>query len=109
MEGMGFGDVKLMAMVGAFLGIRLTILTIFTASIAGSVFGLTTVLVVWIKRTHRFMRRLANAQAARRRGWQSAQMVYRYYQMPFGVFLGSMALVALFFGNRFLSWYGRLW
>ena len=108
-EGMGFGDVKLMAMVGAFLGIKLTIFTIFAASLAGSLFGLTTVLVVWIKRTHRFTRRLANLQAARRRGWQSAQMVYRHYQMPFGVFLGSMALLALFLGDRFLSWYGRFW
>jgi leader peptidase (prepilin peptidase)/N-methyltransferase len=108
-EGMGFGDVKLMAMVGAFLGMKLTVFTIFSASIAGSVFGLTTVFVVWLKRTHRFMKRLANAQAARRRGWQSAQMVYRYYQMPFGVFLGSMALLAFFFGNQFLRWYGRLW
>jgi leader peptidase (prepilin peptidase)/N-methyltransferase len=109
MEGMGFGDVKLMAMVGAFLGMKLTIFTIFTASLAGSLFGLATVLMVWIKRTHRFARRLANLQAARQRGWQSAQMVYRHYQMPFGVFLGSMALLALFVGNQFLRWYGRLW
>ena len=29
-------------------------------------FGLSTVFVVWLKRTHRFMKRLANAQAARR-------------------------------------------
>ena len=108
-EGMGFGDVKLMAMVGAFLGMKLTIFTIFTASLAGSLFGLATVLVVWLKRTHRFAKRLASAQAARRRGWQSAQMVYRFYQMPFGVFLGSMALFAFFFGNQFLRWYGRLW
>jgi leader peptidase (prepilin peptidase)/N-methyltransferase len=108
-EGMGFGDVKLMAMVGAFLGMKLTIFTIFTASLAGSFFGLTTVFVVWVKRTHRFMKRLANAQAARRRGWQSAQVVYRNYQMPFGVFLGSMAVIAFFFGNRFLHWYGGLW
>jgi leader peptidase (prepilin peptidase) / N-methyltransferase len=117
-EGMGFGDVKLMAMAGAFLGMKLTIFTIFAASLAGSLFGLTTVLVVWIKRTHRFQRRLANLQAARRdlpkkspqsRGWQSAQMVYRHYQMPFGVFLGSMALLALFVGNQFLRWYGRFW
>jgi leader peptidase (prepilin peptidase)/N-methyltransferase len=108
-EGMGFGDVKLMAMVGAFLGAKLTVLTIFSASLAGSFFGLTTVLVVWLKRTHRFMRSLSNAQAARRRGWQSAQVVYRHYQMPFGVFLGSMALFAFFFGNRLLGWYGRLW
>jgi leader peptidase (prepilin peptidase)/N-methyltransferase len=109
MEGMGFGDVKLMAMIGAFLGMKLTIFTIFTASLVGSLFGLATVGMVWIKRTHRFRRRLANLQAARRRGWQSAQMVYRHYQMPFGVFLGSMALIALFVGNQFLRWYGRLW
>jgi len=108
-EGMGFGDVKLMAMVGAFLGMKLTIFTLFTASLAGSFFGVTTVFVVWLKRTHRFMKRLANAQAARRRGWQSAQVVFRNYQMPFGVFLGSMALIALFFGNQFLHWYGGLW
>jgi leader peptidase (prepilin peptidase)/N-methyltransferase len=108
-DGMGFGDVKLMAMVGAFLGMKLTIFTIFTASLAGSFFGLTTVFVVWVKRTHRFMKRLASAQAARRRGWQSAQVVYRNYQMPFGVFLGSMAMIAFFFGNRFLHWYGGLW
>ena len=107
-EGMGFGDVKLMAMVGAFLGVKLTVFTIFTASLAGSFFGLWTVLVVWLKRTHRFAKRLA-AQAARRRAWQSAQVVYRNYQMPFGVFLGSMAMVAFFFGDRLLHWYGRLW
>jgi leader peptidase (prepilin peptidase)/N-methyltransferase len=108
-EGMGFGDVKLMAMVGAFLGIKLTIFTIFTASLAGSFFGIATVFMVLLKRTRRFLKRLANAQAARRRAWQSAQVVYRNYQMPFGVFLGSMALVAFFFGNRFLQWYGGLW
>jgi leader peptidase (prepilin peptidase)/N-methyltransferase len=108
-EGMGFGDVKLMAMVGAFLGIKLTVFTIFTASMAGSMFGLAMVGIVWAKRTRRFMRRLADSQAARRRGWQSAQMVYRHYQMPFGVFLGSMALLALFAGNYFFQWYGRFW
>ena len=108
-EGMGFGDIKLMAMVGAFLGIKLTVFTIFAASLTGALFGLSTVFAVWLKRTRRFMRHVADAQAARRRGWQSAQMVYRNYQMPFGVFLGSMALFALFFGNQFLRWYGRLW
>jgi leader peptidase (prepilin peptidase)/N-methyltransferase len=108
-EGMGFGDVKLMAMAGAFLGVKLTVFTIFTASLAGSLFGLGTVFIVWLKRTHRFMKRLANPQQARRRAWQSAQVVYRNYQMPFGVFLGSMAIVAFFFGNRLWQWYGGLW
>jgi leader peptidase (prepilin peptidase) / N-methyltransferase len=107
-EGMGFGDVKLMAMVGAFLGMKLTIFVLFTASIAGSLFGLSTVLVVWMKRTRRFMvQQHASLGAARKRAWQSAKMVYRHYEMPFGVFLGSVAIIAVFFGNQFLSWYWR--
>ncbi len=56
-EGMGFGDVKLMAMIGAFLGTKLTVLTIFAASLAGSLFGLSTVLAVWMKRTRRIQAR----------------------------------------------------
>jgi len=108
-EGMGFGDVKLMAMVGAFLGVKLTIFTLFTASIAGSLVGLWTVFVVWIKRTRRRMaRHHESARQARRRAWQSAAIALRRHQMPFGVLLGSMAMVAFFFGNRFLRWYWGL-
>ena len=108
-EGMGFGDVKLMAMIGAFLGLRLTVFTLFAATLAGSAFGVGTMFVVWFKRTRRRMiRHHENARAARRRAWQSASMVYRYYQMPFGVFLGSMALVAFFFGPQFMHWYWGL-
>jgi leader peptidase (prepilin peptidase)/N-methyltransferase len=108
-EGMGFGDVKLMAMIGAFLGAKLTIFTLFTASIAGSLFGLSTVLAVWIKRTRRRMARNHEpARQARRRAWESAAIALRRHQMPFGVFLGSMAMVALFYGNSFLRWYWGL-
>jgi leader peptidase (prepilin peptidase)/N-methyltransferase len=108
-EGMGFGDVKLMAMVGAFLGVKLTILTIFSASIAGSLFGVSTLLAVWLKRTRRrILRNRESASLARRRGWASAAIAFRRHQMPFGVFLGSMAIIALFFGNRFLQWYWGL-
>jgi len=108
-EGMGFGDVKLMAMVGAFLGAKLTIFTLFTASIAGSLFGLSTVLAVWIKRTRRrITRNHEPASQARRRAWESAAIALRRHQMPFGVFLGSMAIVALFYGNSFLHWYWGL-
>jgi leader peptidase (prepilin peptidase)/N-methyltransferase len=108
-EGMGFGDVKLMAMVGAFLGIKLTILTLFAASVAGSLFGLWTVAAVWIKRTRRRMARHHEAAApARRRAWDSARIALRRHQMPFGVFLGGMALAALFCGNGFLRWYWGL-
>jgi leader peptidase (prepilin peptidase)/N-methyltransferase len=105
-EGMGLGDVKLMAMVGAFLGVRLTVLTIFGASLVGSLFGLATILNVWVKRTRRRMARNHESAAdARRRAWKSARMVYRYYEMPFGVFLGAMALLALFFGHPLMGWY----
>ena len=104
-EGMGFGDVKLMAMIGAFLGTKLTVLTIFAASLAGSIFGLSTVFAVWLKRTRRIEARGASATEARRRAWQSARLALRFYEMPFGVFLGGMGLLSFFFGNRLLHWY----
>ena len=108
-EGMGFGDVKLMAMIGAFLGIKLTIFTLFTASIAGSLFGLWTVFVVWMKRSRRRMtRHHESAREARRHAWSSAAIALRRHQMPFGVFLGSMAMIAFLFGNQFLRWYWGL-
>jgi leader peptidase (prepilin peptidase)/N-methyltransferase len=108
-EGMGFGDVKLMAMIGAFLGVKLTIFTLFAASIAGSLVGLSTVFVVWIKRTRRRVaRNHESPREARRHAWESAAIALRRHQMPFGVFLGGMALVAFLFGDRFLHWYWGL-
>ena len=110
-EGMGFGDVKLMALIGAFLGTRLTVLTIFAASLAGSLFGLSTVLAVWIKRMRRIEARGAASRIsrddARRRAWRSARLALRHYEMPYGVFLGGMALLSFLFGNRVLHWYWR--
>jgi prepilin signal peptidase PulO-like enzyme (type II secretory pathway) len=122
---MGFGDVKLMALIGAFLGTRLTVLTIFAASLAGSLFGLSTVLAVWMKRIRRNRARVDSSRDssgisshvssrlssslssndARRRAWQSARLALRYYEMPFGVFLGGMALLSFLFGNQLLHWY----
>jgi leader peptidase (prepilin peptidase)/N-methyltransferase len=114
-EGMGFGDVKLMALIGAFLGTKLTVLTIFAASLAGSLFGLSTVFAVWLKRTRRNeARRISSrtssrtsAKEARKRAWQSARLALRYYEMPFGVFLGTMAILSFLFGNRLMHWYWR--
>ncbi|MGA2424423.1 MAG: prepilin peptidase [Terriglobales bacterium] len=132
-EGMGFGDVKLMAMIGAFLGTKLTVLTIFAASLAGSLFGLSTVLAVWMKRRRRNEAHAASARissststemememeissniswdeariSARRRAWRSARLALRYYEMPFGVFLGGMAILSFLFGNQLLHWYWR--
>jgi leader peptidase (prepilin peptidase) / N-methyltransferase len=108
-EGMGLGDVKLMAMIGAFLGTKLTIFTVFAGSITGSLFGLWTLFAVWIKRTRRRVIRFReSAPVARRHAWASATIALRRHQMPFGVFLGSMAVLAFLFGNRFMLWYWGL-
>ncbi len=105
-EGMGLGDVKLMAMVGSFLGVKLTVLTIFGASVLGTLFGMSTILAVWIKRTRRrIVRNREQPQVARRRAWQSARLIYRHYQLPFGVFLGGVAIFALLFGDHALQLY----
>lgn len=105
-EGMGLGDVKLMAMVGAFLGLKLTLFTIFGASILGAIFGLSSIPLVWMKRTRRrIVKHREPKEIARKRAWESAKKVYRYYAMPFGVFLGSVALFAAFFGKALFAWY----
>jgi leader peptidase (prepilin peptidase)/N-methyltransferase len=131
-EGMGLGDVKLMAMVGAFLGPALTLFALITASVGGGLYGVMVVLNVFRKRWQRYHRAQfarqtqpgspANATVAHAgmenrhppgapllRPWsrarQSASLALRFHEMPFGVFLGSMALFAFFLGNRLLDWY----
>lgn len=109
-EGMGMGDVKLMAMVGAFLGTRLTVVTIFGASLVGSLYGLATILTVWSRRTQRRMEKCKEPRpVARKRAWQSAKLMYQHYGLPFGVFLGPMALLSMFFGRALLNWYWSLY
>lgn len=101
-EGMGFGDVKLMAMVGAFLGLKLTLFTIFAGAILGTIFGLIATLSVWQKRIARRRKRESKVLG---RSWRSAKLMLRYYEVPFGVFLGSMAILSTFFGNRLVDLY----
>ena len=102
-EGMGFGDVKLMAMVGAFLGAKLALFTIFTGAVLGTIFGLITTLAVWRKRIQRRKKRSESNVLSR--AWRSASLMLRYYEVPFGVFLGSMAILSVFVGNRLVNWY----
>ncbi|MGH9745609.1 MAG: prepilin peptidase [Candidatus Acidiferrales bacterium] len=80
-EGMGLGDVKMMLMAGAFLGLKRTLLTIFAGSILGSVLGVAVIL-------------------ARRKGSD--------YELPFGTFLGMAALLVVFFGTPIVYWYQSL-
>ncbi|HEV2990962.1 MAG TPA: prepilin peptidase [Candidatus Angelobacter sp.] len=105
-EGMGRGDVKLMALIGAFLGMWLTLLVLVLGTLVGTIFGILLIVVVWRKRlARRRSRRTEPASVARAKAWQSAKLIYRNFEIPFGVFLGAAALVALFFGNRLLNWY----
>ncbi len=77
-EGLGMGDVKMLAMVGAFLGWPLMLLTLMVGSAAGAVVGL-----IMIARNHGDLR----------------------YALPFGTFLAVAALGASFVGEPIVSWY----
>jgi leader peptidase (prepilin peptidase)/N-methyltransferase len=79
-EGMGFGDVKLMAMLGVWLGPLALLPILFAASISGAFFGILAILAARGQN--------ADKQAA---------------QVPFGCFLTPMALVWLFFAPQLLT------
>ncbi|MGI8837296.1 MAG: prepilin peptidase [Pyrinomonadaceae bacterium] len=78
-EAMGLGDVKMMFMVGAYLGWRLTILNIFLGVLSGSIIGIVLMA---------------------RQGKRNMQML-----LPFGVFLGIGAILALLMGRQIVEWY----
>lgn len=102
-EGMGLGDVKLMAMVGVFLGAQGAVFVLFTASLAGAAYGTTLLAMVYRKRMGRYSR--LKRPKASSRAFASASLAMRYLEMPFGVFLGGMALVYLFYGKAVIHWY----
>jgi leader peptidase (prepilin peptidase)/N-methyltransferase len=77
-EGLGMGDVKMLAMIGAFIGWKLTIVTLMMASFSGSILGLFLI-------------------ATRRGGMK--------YALPFGTFLAMGAALAATIGPGILDWY----
>jgi leader peptidase (prepilin peptidase)/N-methyltransferase len=77
-EGMGGGDVKMLAMIGAFLGWKLVLVTLVLSSVAGSLIG---VFVIVLKR-----------------GGMK-------YALPYGTFLALGALAASLVGERLVAWY----
>jgi len=94
-DGMGMGDVKMMAMVGAFLGARGAFLTILTGTLLGSVVGIGLVTLLY-----GFGWRRAVAERAERRGLGSVSALRwtlaAQYQLPLGTFLGIAALVVVY-------------
>jgi leader peptidase (prepilin peptidase)/N-methyltransferase len=90
-EAMGFGDVTLMAVVGAAVGPGRTLLTVFFGASLGAVVFLVFVLpYTWVQ--------------SRRK-----QVPFEPPLVPFGVFLAPAAVVALLWGYRLISWYlGRI-
>ena len=77
-QGLGMGDVKMLAMIGAFLGWPLMLLTLLLASLGGSIVGLG--LIITGRRT---------STAA----------------LPFGTFLATAALIVSIAGDAMLAWY----
>ncbi len=77
-EGMGGGDIKLLAMIGAFLGWPSIPVTLFLSSLGGSVIGLTAMLI---------------------------KGVGRKYALPFAPFLCLGALLYLFFGRQLIDFF----
>ncbi len=77
-EGLGGGDIKLLAMIGAFLGWPGVLVTILLGSLAGTLVGLGLILI-----------------------WKKD----RTYPIPFGPFLSLGAVIHLFFGPTLLNWY----
>ncbi len=77
-EAMGFGDVKMFAMIGAFVGLKLLVVTFVVASYLGGLAGLVLI-------------------ASRRGGMMS--------KVPFGTFLAVAALVSSLWGNGLVDWY----
>jgi leader peptidase (prepilin peptidase) / N-methyltransferase len=110
-EGMGRGDVKLMALIGAFLGTRQVLVVLTLGALSGSVFGLLLILFVWRKRVARRRKRHPGEPLSQtlRRAWQSAILIYRNFEIPFGVFLGIAALFAAFWGQDLLTWYAHFY
>jgi len=96
-----------MGLIGAFLGVKLTLLVLLLGSLVGSLFGLLLIVLVWRKRLARRRRKNRNegAAASSRRAWQSAVLIYRHFEIPFGVFLGTGALIASFCGGAMIRWY----
>jgi leader peptidase (prepilin peptidase)/N-methyltransferase len=99
-EGMGFGDVKLLAMIGAFVGWQGIPAVLLIASVTGSVAGL---LVIFSQRGRRGLRRVVRMLGPRAVA-PYLRRLGRTTEIPFGPFLALGALVVLYAPEPFSRW-----
>jgi leader peptidase (prepilin peptidase)/N-methyltransferase len=106
-EGMGMGDVKMMAMVGAFLGVREAFLTILLGTLLGTVVGVAIIVSLYAGGWQRKL-----AERASRRGLGTANAlrwaIASQYQLPLGTFLGIAALLVVYFGPTIMMRWSQL-
>ena len=106
-EGMGMGDVKMMAMVGAFLGVREAFLTILLGTLLGTVVGVAIIVSLYAGGWQRKL-----AERASRRGLGTANAlrwaIASQYQLPLGTFLGIAALLVVYFGATIMMRWSQL-
>jgi leader peptidase (prepilin peptidase)/N-methyltransferase len=99
-EAMGFGDVTLMAVVGAALGPTRSLLTIFIGALIAPIVLLGVVYPL-------SARGLADDKGQTELALE-ASASWRKRELPFGVFLAPAALIALLFGDAMIAWYLRV-
>lgn len=95
-EGMGGGDMKLMAAAGLFLGLKLTIVSLLIAIYAGGITGAVILLVSRIKRN----------KADEPEGEEKRDNSGHY--IAFGPFLAAGAYIAMLYGNMIVEWYIKI-
>jgi leader peptidase (prepilin peptidase) / N-methyltransferase len=99
-EGMGLGDVKMMLMVGAFLGVRNAFITILLGTLLGSILGVVVIATMYAGGAGR---RLAERASQRGLGTvnQIRWSIASQYHLPLGTFLGIAALIVVFMFSSF--------
>ena len=96
-EGMGFGDVKMMFMVGTFLGVRGAFLTILLGTLLGTVIGVGVILFLFASGWKSALARRASKMGLGGIG-SLRWVIASRYQLPLGTFLGIAAFLIMFFG-----------
>jgi leader peptidase (prepilin peptidase)/N-methyltransferase len=96
-DGMGFGDVKMMFMVGTFLGVRGAFLTIMLGTLIGTIIGVGVIAALFISGWKRSLAQRASKMGLGSVGGLRWAIASRY-QLPLGTFLGIAAFLIMFFG-----------